>query len=151
MSRQSNKVNLFPLVSLLAACPVEAAVLDYEQAMNWLITTINVFMAVVAVIASITLFKAAWESRQLRQLNSFSNLQRIRRYRMIVSSSYTPPAIDTRLAELTGALAGIVLVFILQGPWLSFVTTTLGSPMVSGSPLQNSAGITQAAGQLGDN
>ena len=112
---------------------MEAATTDLVQVMSWLITAINGSMALITVLASMLLFGAAWEYRQRRLLYSSSNLQRLRRHRMIVSSSYALPEINTRKAQWMGVLAGVALVVMLQGPWQAFVSTTLGPVKVSGS------------------
>jgi len=124
--------SLITLNLWLITSPVEAATTDLVQVMSWLITAINGSMALITVLASMLLFGAAWEYRQRRLLYSSSNLQRLRRHRMIVSSSYALPEINTRKAQWMGILAGIALVVILQGPWQAFVTTTLGPVKVSG-------------------
>ena len=126
-------LSLITLNLWLITSPVEAATTDLVQVMSWLITAINGSMALITVLASMLLFGAAWEYRQRRLLYSSSNLQRLRRHRMIVSSSYALPEINTRKAQWMGILAGIALVVMLQGPWQAFVTTTLGPVKVSGS------------------
>jgi len=129
--------SLMTLDLWLVTCPVEAATMDLVQVMSWLITAINGSMALITVLASMLLFRTAWEYRQRRLLYSSSNLQRLRRHRMIVSSSYALPEINTRQAQWMGVLAGIALVVILQGPWQAFVTTTLGPVKVSESVQQD--------------
>lgn len=125
--------SLLTLNFWLVTSPVEAATTDLVQVMSWLITAINGSMALITVLASMLLFGAAWEYRQRRLLYSSSNLQRLRRHRMIVSSSYALPEINTRKAQWMGVLAGVALVVMLQGPWQAFVSTTLGPVKVSGS------------------
>jgi len=125
--------SLLALNFWLVTSPVEAATTDLVQVMSWLITAINGSMALITVLASMLLFGAAWEYRQRRLLYSSSNLQRLRRHRMIVSSSYALPEINTRKAQWMGVLAGVALVVMLEGPWQAFVSTTLGPVKVSGS------------------
>jgi len=125
--------SLLTLDLWLVTGPVEAATMDLVHVMSWLITAINGSMALITVLASMLLFRTAWEYRQRRLLYSSSNLQRLRRHRMIVSSSYALPEIKTRKAQWMGVLAGVALVVMLQGPWQAFVTTTLGPVKVSGS------------------
>lgn len=125
--------SLLTLNFWLVTSPVEAATTDLVQVMSWLITAINGSMALITVLASMLLFGATWEYRQRRLLYSSSNLQRLRRHRMIVSSSYALPEINTRKAQWMGVLAGVALVVMLQGPWQAFVSTTLGPVKVSGS------------------
>lgn len=136
-----NGLSIFALDLLLGAGPAEAATMDVITFMNWLIKAINGSMALITVIASMLLFKTAWEYRQRRLLYSSSNLQRLRRHRMIVSNNHTLPEINTRKAQWMGMLMGITLVIALQGPWQAFVAATLGPVTVSGNGQANTARV----------
>ena len=120
-----NGLSVFALDFLLGAGPAQAATMDVMSFMNWVIKAINGSMALITVIATMMLFKTAWECRQRRLLYSSTNLQRLRRHRMIVSNNHTLPEINTRKAQWIGLLLGISLVIALQGPWQAFVAATL--------------------------